>query len=153
MTIANSIVAGNTTDLELRQGGSTLIIRHSLIGDNRGTDLSEAPVGSPDANGNFVGGPVGGVIDPRLGPLTDNGGVTSTHALLPGSPAIDAGDPLAVAGIDGVHFHDQRGEPYARVVDGNGDGVARIDMGAHERQSLTASILALRLRPPRRSTR
>jgi hypothetical protein len=31
--------------------------------------------------------------DPVLGPLADNGGPTRTHALLPGSPAIDAADP------------------------------------------------------------
>ncbi|HEY9122391.1 MAG TPA: choice-of-anchor Q domain-containing protein [Brevefilum sp.] len=31
--------------------------------------------------------------DPLLGPLVDNGGFTLTHALLEGSPAIDAGDP------------------------------------------------------------
>ena len=31
--------------------------------------------------------------DPMLGPLQDNGGPTLTHALLTGSPAIDAGDP------------------------------------------------------------
>jgi hypothetical protein len=30
--------------------------------------------------------------DPKLGPLADNGGPTLTMALLPGSPAIDAGD-------------------------------------------------------------
>jgi hypothetical protein len=31
-------------------------------------------------------------LDPRLGPLQDNGGPTRTHALLAGSPAIAAGD-------------------------------------------------------------
>jgi hypothetical protein len=31
--------------------------------------------------------------DPILGPLQDNGGPTFTHALLTGSPAINAGDP------------------------------------------------------------
>jgi len=31
--------------------------------------------------------------DPVLGPLQDNGGPTLTHALLPGSPAVNAGDP------------------------------------------------------------
>ena len=30
-------------------------------------------------------------VDPLLGPLADNGGATQTFALLPGSPAIDAG--------------------------------------------------------------
>ena len=32
-------------------------------------------------------------IDARLGPLQNNGGPTLTHALLLGSPALDAGDP------------------------------------------------------------
>jgi uncharacterized delta-60 repeat protein len=44
-------------------------------------------------------------LDPQLAPLADNGGPTPTMALLPGSPAIDAGgDPLAPA-------TDQRGVP------------------------------------------
>lgn len=41
--------------------------------------------------------------DPLLGPLTDNGGRTQTHALLPGSPAINAGTN------DGCPATDQRG--------------------------------------------
>lgn len=45
-------------------------------------------------------------LDPLLGPLRDNGGPTWTHALLPGSPAIDSGRDLANQGI----VHDQRGE-------------------------------------------
>ena len=36
-------------------------------------------------------GDITGVSDPKIGPLADNGGDTLTHALLPGSPAIDAG--------------------------------------------------------------
>jgi CSLREA domain-containing protein len=34
-----------------------------------------------------------GVLDPKLGPLKNNGGPTLTHGLLPGSPAIDQGQP------------------------------------------------------------
>ncbi|MEI6043549.1 MAG: choice-of-anchor Q domain-containing protein [Chloroflexota bacterium] len=34
---------------------------------------------------------VGGIADPLLGPLANNGGPTKTHALLPGSPAINSG--------------------------------------------------------------
>ena len=49
---------------------------YSLIGMNAGNDLPEAPVSSPDANGNLIGGPVHGVIDPKLGELKDNGGFT-----------------------------------------------------------------------------
>jgi hypothetical protein len=108
--------------------------QYSLIGHNRDSGLTEVPFGSPDANGNLIGGPVHGVIDPRLAPLADNGGVVPTHALLAGSSAIDAGDPAAVAGEGDVPEWDQRGEPFSRVRDGDGDGVARIDIGAIELQ-------------------
>ena len=73
--------------------------------------------------------------DAMLGPLADNGGPTFTHALLPGSIAIDAGDPNASPGNDGIPDYDQRGLPYGRVVDGDGDGVATMDIGAFEVQS------------------
>lgn len=53
-----------------------------------------------------------------------------THALLAGSPAIDAGDPAAVAGMGNVPLHDQRGIGWSRVVGG------RIDIGAFEYQPL-----------------
>jgi hypothetical protein len=38
--------------------------------------------------------------DAMIGPLADNGGPTLTHALLAGSPAIDAGDDLACLATD-----------------------------------------------------
>jgi hypothetical protein len=125
VTVADSIVAGNSADYrapDLRRGN----VRHSLIGDNTGSFLGEVPVGSPDARGNLIGGPINGIINPRLGPLADNGGPTQTHALLTGSPAIDAGDPRSSPPPE----FDQRGNP--RVADGDADGVPRIDMGAFE---------------------
>ena len=75
-----------------------------------------------------------GVTNPLLGPLADNGGATKTHALLTGSPAIDAGDPAAVAGVGHVQLYDQRQTPYNRIADGDGVGGARIDIGAFELQ-------------------
>ncbi len=56
---------------------------------------------------NACGTPVS-TADPMLGSLASNSGPTQTLALLPGSPAIDAGDDVTCAGdyIDGV---DQRG--------------------------------------------
>jgi hypothetical protein len=64
------------------------------------------------------------VADAMLGPLQDNGGPTETHDLLPGSPAIDAGDSA------GCPAADQRGE--ARPFDGDYDGVSDCDIGAVE---------------------
>jgi hypothetical protein len=58
----------------------------------------------------FISGPQGGNIvgqDPLLGPLQNNGGSTQTHALLPGSPAIDTASAI------GAPAQDQRG--YTRI--------------------------------------
>ena len=49
-------------------------------------------------------------IDPRLGPLQDNGGPTQTHAPLTGSPLIDHGSPAAPGSGNGAcEATDQRG--------------------------------------------
>jgi hypothetical protein len=68
---------------------------------------------------------------PKLGPLQNNGGPTQTMALLPGSPAIDAGNP---SGCRDGHGHllttDQRGYPRPDKEDKTG-----CDMGAYEKQS------------------
>src|SRR5262249_26301025 len=77
-----------------------------------------------------------GVLNPMLGALANNGGPTQTHLPLAGSPAIDAGDPAAVAGVGTRPGYDQRGDPYTRVWDGDGAGGTRIDIGAVEVQSL-----------------
>ncbi|MGD0262346.1 MAG: choice-of-anchor Q domain-containing protein [Verrucomicrobiota bacterium] len=65
--------------------------------------------------------------DPLLGPLADNGGPTFTHALLPGSPAIDKGKTFGLT-------IDQRGVPrpfdFASITNApGGDGS---DIGAFE---------------------
>jgi hypothetical protein len=76
-------------------------------------------------NGNIVGnGGVGtlaisSILDTNL---ADNGGPTLTHALLPGSPAIDVGTNGAIAGLT----FDQRGSGYPRRFG------SRVDVGAYE---------------------
>ena len=71
------------------------------------------------------------LADPKLGPLQNNGGPTQTHALLSGSPAIDAGNPSGCRDhLGALITTDQRGA--ARHFDGNNDGTARCDMGAVE---------------------
>lgn len=141
LELDHSLAAGNeassSPDINHASPLFTNTTSFSLVGNNQGTLLQEAPLGSPDVNGNLVGDPVGsGVIDPLLQPLAANGGRTVTHALMPGSPAIDAGDPHATAGVGDTPQFDQRGTPFARVNDGDGDEVPRIDLGAYERAAL-----------------
>ena len=137
----HTIIAKNTQsstekaapDIRFFMSMSNVTLRSSLIGDSTGTMLVEAPFGAPDANGNLIGKAIsseggGGVIDPLIGPLANNGGPTLTHALLPGSPALDGGALVTGAPLG----FDQRGNPFSRMVDGTGDGVVRIDMGAYE---------------------
>ncbi len=121
VTAASTIIAGNSDPSHTGPDVvGPITLSHSLIGDATGSGLTEASVGSPDANGNLIGGPIHGVLDPKLGPLANNGGPTQTCALLAGSPAIDRGsNPAGLA-------YDQRGTGYPRVLG------AQADMGAYE---------------------
>jgi hypothetical protein len=76
--------------------------------------------------------PAGGdsFTDPKLGPLANNGGPTLTVALLPGSPAIDAGNTLLAP------VTDQRGFPRPA-------GLAA-DIGAFEYGSVMPTIAVSR---------
>src|SRR5439155_4124606 len=124
---------------------STVILHNSIVADNfrgsgatidddiaqvEGLTLSSASANNligTGGSGGLVNGTNGnqvGVIDPLLGPLANNGGPTLTHALLSGSPAIDAGDAASFPTTD------QRGT--TRPIDGNSDGVANPDIGAFE---------------------
>jgi len=71
--------------------------------------------------------------DPMLGPLRNNGGLTFTRALLPGSPAIDQGKNFS-----GSPF-DQRGHRFVRTFDNpfilNAPGGDSTDIGAFEMQT------------------
>ena len=73
---------------------------------------------------------LGTTVATVLGPLADNTGLTQTHALPPGSPAIDKG-PSAACSAAPVAGLDQRGQP--RNADGNGAASANeCDIGAYE---------------------
>jgi CSLREA domain-containing protein len=65
------------------------------------------------------------VLDALVGALQDNGGFVPTHALLAGSPAIDAGAPAGCTDAAGLLGTDARGT--RRTVG------ARCDVGAYER--------------------
>ena len=110
----------------------TVSLAFSLLGVDTGATIT-------DNGGNLIG-TAAAPVDPLLGPLADNGGPTLTHALMPGSPALDAGDPAAVAGMNGVPEFDQRGAPFTRVYDVDGVGGPRIDIGAYEAQPFTLVV-------------
>lgn len=72
--------------------------------------------------------------------LSFNGGPTRTHAVNPGSPLIDAGNPAGCTDYLGrVLPWDQRGAPYARTTDGNAPP-AVCDKGAFEYLSTPAEL-------------
>jgi hypothetical protein len=121
--------------------GASFELHSSIVGKNASNGLVEAPIGAPDLNGNFIGGPVHGPIDyPLLRALAYNGGPVFldgskllTMAPLSDSPLINAGDPSAMAGANGVPANDQRDGPFTRVYGG------RTDMGAVESQPTPAA--------------
>jgi hypothetical protein len=96
------------------------------IFNNGGTVTSHGYNLSSDDGGGYLTGPGDQInTDPLLGPLQDNGGPTLTHALLPGSPAINAGDPNFTL----PPVYDQRRPNFYRVRDTN------IDIGSFEVQA------------------
>jgi hypothetical protein len=95
----------------------------NFLADVGGSFSSQGYNLSSDGGAGFLTGP-GDLINanPLLGPLQNNGGPTPTMALLPGSPAVDAGDNT------GAPDFDQRGSGFPRIVGGV------IDIGALEVQ-------------------
>jgi predicted outer membrane repeat protein len=91
LTVRNSIVAANTAPSSPDVCGALDSQGYNLIGDGTGgsgwTDTDAA-------------GTADDPIDPLLGRLQDNGGPTQTAALLPGSPALNAGDPALLGTAD-----------------------------------------------------
>jgi hypothetical protein len=136
ITVLNSTIANNVAGT---QGGNIyadvlwiplnarIHIQNTLIafGSPNNCDNKIASYGHNLENANSCGLVAAGDkinVNPKLGPLQNNGGLTLTRALMFGSPAIDAGS--------GCPATDQRG--VARPIDGNRDGSAVCDIGAIE---------------------
>lgn len=116
LILRNSVVADNAAATPSQWNefkANVATVSYSLI---EGGSLPNLPVGT---NGNLIG------VDPKLGPLQDNGGPTLTRALLSSSPAIDVGQNSTCATTD------QRG--VTRPADGDGNGSKICDLGAVEK--------------------
>src|SRR5262249_40612276 len=86
--LQNTLVAGNhSTNGPDIAGTLSSTSSYNLVGN--GTGLSGISNG---VNHNQIG-TTASPIDPLLAPLGYYGGFAQTYALLPGSPALDAGDP------------------------------------------------------------
>ncbi len=118
----NSIVAGNTASSGPDVSGAFTSQGNNLIGKTDGSSGWIASGASADLTGTSAA-----PLNPLLAPLGNYGGPTQTMALLPGSPAIDAG-----ASGGAIPTTDQRGKPR--------DGAT--DIGAFESQGFTFTPVA-----------
>ena len=159
LAIANTTISGNQANIgnvNSRSGAflGSPVIRNSTITQN-GARNSAPYLGSPDIHNSIIlrnvdspandpcvvsGDNVIGSCDGSafLGPLQNNGGPTPTHALLAGGLPVDAGaNAMAGDPFDNSTLQsDQRG--LARLADGNGDGIATVDIGAYELETSDA---------------
>jgi len=142
MGINNTTISGNTAT-QYGKGDNlsnvgAVVIQNSIVANGvDGNCYAGVPITSngynlsSDGTCNFNSRGDLNNHDPLLGPLQNNGGPTETIALLPGSPAIDAGNPAGCTDGSGhLLTTDQRGMPRPDREDAVG-----CDMGAYERQS------------------
>jgi len=133
--VTNSTFSGNSADagaggIDGGSYGCPTSVTNSIIASSSGVNCGGGIIDGGH-NLQFPGTSCGATIpslDPLLGPLANNGGPTHTIAVLPNSPAINAGDPEGCANppVNGV---DQRG--YMRT----GTGYTNCSIGAYEYNS------------------
>lgn len=119
-TVTSSTVAQNSASRGASISGGSLFMTNTLVdGDCSGTIGTQGlfNIESPGDTCGFWPGSVP-AEDLKLGPLRDNGGPTETHALLPGSVAIDViPEAVCVDANDEPLTEDQRGEPRDTMCD------------------------------------
>jgi hypothetical protein len=154
LTLTDDTIGANTAQgsgggvaNQATQGGA-ISMDNTIVADNTSIDIPRT--GDIVDNGDVGGGRLMGshdlvrsgdvgslthtlvAVDPRLGPLQNNGGPTFTQSISLGSPAAGAGDPALVPlGVT----TDQRGQPYSRVV------LGQLDIGAFEIQAVRLGVV------------
>lgn len=123
MTLLNVTVVNNQASDRGGGIGGSATVGNSIFANNLPTNCQNHATtqGHNLESANTCGfNGTGDIINtaPLLGPLQDNGGDTDTHALLNGSPAIDAGNTASCPGTD------QRGVPRPQS--------AACDIGSYE---------------------
>ena len=130
---ANSAIAGGG-GIQISSGG-TMTLKNTIVASASGGDCGGIGLTSLgyniDSDGTCGLSGTGDLssVNPLLGPLQNNGGPTETHALLAGSPAVDAGSPDCPPPAT-----DQRG--VARPLS------AACDIGAFESDLVAADVMA-----------
>jgi hypothetical protein len=129
LNLDSTIIAGNSAGYapDLHHFANGLIL---VSGNNNLVGVADAGYFTLTGTGNRTG-TAAAPLNPLLAPLADNGGPTRTHALLPGSPALNAGNNALGLTTD------QRGPGFVRV----SGGVA--DIGAFEAQPSTPRVQAI----------
>jgi hypothetical protein len=116
VSLANSIIRGVSTALDAAApAGAT------------GQASIAASYSDYDPSGNSTFGANASIAQANVSNVGDGGfadAANGDYHLRPGSPLVDAGDPATAQGVD------LDGNPL--VTDGNGDGIARRDLGAFE---------------------
>jgi hypothetical protein len=121
--VRNTLIAGNHTDtVGPDVWGTVTSLAYNLMGNS---------ADSMGWSGLDLTGTAANPLDPHLGPLQNNGGPAPTHALLVGSPALRAGDPLLRLSFE------QRGS--GRI---SAQQVAEVDIGAFNAGDATQFLLA-----------
>ncbi|HEX8396901.1 MAG TPA: FG-GAP-like repeat-containing protein [Pyrinomonadaceae bacterium] len=145
LSLNNVTITGNRDSLStgglLSTSQTAFNLRNTIIANNTGGNTPDISGALNSFGNNLIGvtGLATGFIssdllnqNPLLAPLANNGGQTQTHALLPNSPAINAGNNCVINGscAGGSPFQplttDQRGSGFPRQVGAN------VDIGAFE---------------------